>query len=135
MTSSAPLVPVSWGEAIDRLTILEIKSARLTDDIALANVRKELAGLDSVITPGIADNQDIAALKTRLRTINETLWKLEDAIREKEAAGTFDAEFVGLARSIYKNNDERGAVKRQINVTLGSALMEEKSYKDFPASR
>ena len=127
--SDAPLIPVSWGEAIDKLTILEIKSARLIGESALTNVRKELSTLADVSRPVLAAHPDVAAIAAELKTINGELWDIEDSIRAKETAGSFDGEFISLARSVYKKNDERAKLKKRINIALSSSLMEEKSYK------
>jgi hypothetical protein len=127
----APRIPVSWGELIDKITILEIKSARLSNPEALANVGKELALLRQAGESGFAQNAEVLVLKERLRAVNETLWDIEDRIREKEALGAFDDGFVALARSVYQRNDERAALKRQINSLLSSDLVEEKSYAAY----
>ena len=129
--AQAPSIPVSWGELIDKITILEIKSERLSNPAALTNVRKELCLLQRTGEHGYGENADVLALKEKLRSINEQLWNIEDNIREKEASGTFDEDFIALARSVYKRNDERAAVKRQINFVLSSELIEEKSYKAY----
>ena len=129
--AQAPSIPVSWGELIDKITILEIKSERLSNPAALTNVRKELRLLQRTGEHGYGENADVLALKEKLRSINEQLWNIEDNIREKEASGTFDEDFIALARSVYKRNDERAAVKRQINFVLSSELIEEKSYKAY----
>lgn len=126
----APQVPVSWGELIDKITILEIKSGRLKNRAALENVGKELRLLasyaDSPLHPA-----EVPVLKKRLSQVNEALWDIEDKIRAKEARQEFDAEFIELARSVYKINDERAAIKRQINTTLSSDIVEEKSYHPY----
>lgn len=128
---NAPMIPVSWGELIDKITILEIKSERLTDTMALSNVRNELALLNRIFSePGDAAAR-LGELKTQLRKINETLWVIEDSIREKEKSKSFDGEFIELARSVYVNNDERARVKKEINKSLGSDLVEEKSYSAY----
>ena len=124
-------VPVSYGELIDKLTILEIKSARISDPAKLANVRKELELLDGTWQRDPAAATDISDLWTQLRTVNERLWVVEDDLRILEKAQRFDAEFVRLARSVYFENDERARVKREINLRLGSTLVEEKSYQDY----
>lgn len=124
----APLIPVSWGELIDKITILEIKRARLGGEAALANVGRELEALSAIAAPVLAD-ETASHLMARLKVLNEILWDIEIGIRAKEAADRFDAEFVELARAIYKRNDERAALKRQLNLQLGSELVEEKSYK------
>ena len=124
-----PLVPVSWGELIDKITILEIKHKRLSGE-AKANAAKELALLQDVARP-IWNDSEIRELAGRLHTVNEALWEIEDRIRGKEAAGVFDTEFVELARSVYRTNDARAQIKRQINMLLGSALIEEKRYRPY----
>jgi hypothetical protein len=127
----ALLAPISWGELLDKITILEIKSERLISRAALANVRHELELL-SGIADGAADrDQTLLALKTALKKINEELWAIEDRIREKEAMQLFDHEFIELARSVYRNNDLRGQLKREINRLLKSDLVEEKQYTQY----
>lgn len=126
-----PRVPVSWGELLDKMTILEIKTERLKDPAARANVAKELALLDAEVAATLAGNAELQRLKAELRRINETLWQVEDDIRAKEAQRSYDAAFVELARSVYLRNDERGALKKQINSLLGSELVEEKSYSKY----
>jgi hypothetical protein len=126
-----PHVPLSWGEVADRMTILEIKSERLTADAALANVRKELGLLSAAAGSKFADDDRLRPLKAELHAVNEALWQIEDDIREKEARQEFDAAFVALARSVYRRNDERAAIKRRINDLLGSEIVEEKSYKSY----
>ena len=128
---SAPRVAVSWGELIDKLTILEIKSVRLSKAAALSNVRRELGELSPLALPLIAGNVELAGLKDRLRQINEALWEIEDRIREKEAARQFDEAFIELARSVYCQNDQRAALKRQINNLMSSDIIEEKSYSHY----
>jgi predicted nucleic acid-binding Zn-ribbon protein len=128
---ATPLVPVSWGELIDKITILEIKSARLTSAAALQNVRKELAQLNEKTLPLGDMSQEVAPLKADLTRVNEALWEIEDKIRDKEAAKAFDAEFIELARSVYVTNDKRAALKRQINQLLASELVEEKGYAAY----
>ncbi|WP_114240009.1 DUF6165 family protein [Dyella sp. C9] len=126
-------VPVSYGELIDKITILEIKSRQISDAAKLANVRTELDLLNATWAAHPASRTDIAAERARLLAVNEALWDIEDRIRLKEKAQAFDAEFIELARSVYFQNDERAAVKREINVKLGSQLVEEKSYQDYRA--
>jgi hypothetical protein len=125
--------PVSYGELIDKITILEIKSRRITDDAKLANVRNELDMLNATWANDSASQIDIADEREKLHTVNETLWDIEDAIRMKERAQAFDQEFIELARAVYFRNDERAAFKREINLKLGSELVEEKSYQDYRA--
>jgi len=125
----APLVPISWGELIDKITILQIKRARLSGEDVLANVGRELKALGTIAQPVLAEDQIASRLMARLKVLNEALWELETGVRAKEAENKFDAEFVALARAIYQRNDERAALKRQINLQLGSELIEEKDYK------
>lgn len=125
--------PVSFGELIDKITILEIKSERIGDPAKQANVRRELGALTAIWSRSPASAGDIAALREALKAVNERLWEIEDAIRLKEADQAFDAEFIRLARSVYFENDERARLKREINLALGSSLVEEKSYQDYGA--
>jgi hypothetical protein len=126
-------VPVSFGELIDKITILEIKAERIGDDAKLANVRNELELLLATWANAPVSATDIAAARARLKAVNEALWDIEDRIRLKEKAQAFDADFIALARSVYVRNDERAAIKREINLKLGSQLVEEKSYQDYRA--
>lgn len=132
-TRPAPLAPVSWGELLDKITILEIKADRIEDAAARANVARELALLREVAAP-VLPQPGLAALIEALRSINCALWEIEDAIRARDAAARFDAEFIRLARAVYLTNDERAALKRKINVLLRSVLVEEKSYGRPPAA-
>ena len=122
-----PLAPVSWGELLDKIAILEIKAEKIPDAAARANVARELALLREVAAP-VADRPGLAPLRAGLAEVNAALWEIEDAIREKEAAGAFDAAFIALARSVYLTNDRRSALKRQINLLLRSELIEEKHH-------
>jgi Family of unknown function (DUF6165) len=124
-------VPISPGELIDKITILEIKSERMTDANKLANVRHELGLLKATWQTSDYSATDISAEWTRLKLINEQLWVIEDDIRDKERARQFDARFIELARAVYVTNDERAKVKRIINDRLGSKIVEEKSYADY----
>ena len=124
-------VPIAYGELIDKITILEIKSERIRDAGKLANVRVELDLLNETWDANPASRTDIAAERAQLRRVNEALWDIEDRIRLKEKAKAFDAEFIELARSVYIRNDERATIKRAINTKLGSMLVEEKSYEDY----
>jgi hypothetical protein len=125
------LVPISPGELIDKITILEIKSQRMTDAAKLHNVRTELSLLSGTWQASPFSATDIGAEWAGLRDVNAKLWDIEDRIRDKERDGLFDAEFVELARAVYFTNDERAALKKKINMRLGSALVEEKSYADY----
>ncbi len=127
-------VPVSYGELLDKITILEIKAERIADPAKLTNVRTELDLLGRTWAEAPVSRIDIAAPRARLKAVNEALWDIEDRIRLKERAQAFDAEFVELARAVYFRNDERAAVKREINEKLGSTLVEEKSYQDYRAA-
>jgi Lhr-like helicase len=124
-------VPISPGELIDKITILEIKSERITDAAKVANVRTELALLENTWRDCAHSTSDIDAEWTALKRINAQLWDIEDRIRDKERARTFDQEFIELARAVYVTNDERAAVKREINAKLGSRIVEEKSYARY----
>jgi hypothetical protein len=124
-------VPVSPGELLDKITILRIKSQRMRDATKVANVRLELELLQGTwATLGIATVQ-VAADERALQAVNEELWDIEDRIRDKEAAGSFDQEFIELARAVYHRNDERAAIKRRVNIALGSRIVEEKSYQPY----
>ena len=124
-------VPVSPGELLDKITILRIKSARMRDADKLANVRTELEALERIWNASPYAAVDVASDVSALLAVNERLWTIEDDIRDKERAQTFDGEFVRLARAVYIENDERAAIKRRLNVKLGSSLIEEKSYADY----
>ena len=123
--------PVSFGELLDKIAILQIKSERMTDPAKLANVRHELSALESTWMAHPAARGDIARLRQDLKAVNERLWVIEDDIRLQEKAQAFDAEFVRLARAVYFENDIRARVKKDINLALGSAYVEEKSYQDY----
>ena len=125
------LVPISPGELIDKITILEIKSQRMTDAAKLHNVRTELSLLSDTWKASPYSATDIGAEWAALRDVNGKLWDIEDHIRDKERAGLFDAGFIELARAVYVTNDERAAIKKKINTKLGSTLVEEKSYADY----
>lgn len=123
-------VPVSAGELIDKLTILELKLARIADAGARANVAREHAALSGVAAT-LPEAPGLAVLRADLAAVNARLWDIEDAIRGHEARGDFGPGFVSLARSVYRENDRRAALKRRINTALGSELVEEKSYADW----
>lgn len=124
-------VPVSYGELIDKITILEIKAERIGDAAKLANVRTELDLLNRTWAADPKSAMDIADGRSKLKAVNEALWEIEDRIRIKEKAKAFDAEFIELARSVYFRNDDRARYKREINDALGSTLIEEKSYENY----
>ena len=133
MTDSlpSPMSPISWGEYIDKLTILEIKSERISDATALNHVLTELSRLFSSADARWLSNGQLLGFKSRLRKVNEALWNIEDDIREKEARQSFDEEFIELARSVYQRNDERAAIKRTINALMNSDIAEQKLYKAY----
>ncbi|GHD70151.1 hypothetical protein GCM10007164_14420 [Luteimonas padinae] len=124
-------VPVSFGELLDKISILQIKSERMSDEAKLANVRRELSALEKTWMAHPAAGGDIARLRADLKAVNERLWDIEDEVRLKEKAGSFDQAFVELARSVYQQNDERARIKKAINLALGSSYVEEKSYQDY----
>ena len=124
-------VQTSPGEFLDKLTILEIKSERMRDAAKLVNVRRELELLRATWAASPLVSRDVSAPVAALKQVNEALWDIEDRIRAKEAAQAFDAEFVELARSVYRTNDRRAEIKRELNVALGSDLIEEKSYEAY----
>jgi hypothetical protein len=127
------LVPVSPGELLDKITILRIKSSRMSDAQKLANVRIELKVLEETWGASPYAKSDIAADVNALLQVNERLWVIEDDIRDKERSQAFDSEFIRLARAVYFENDERAAIKRRINLKLGSTIVEEKSYTEYKA--
>jgi hypothetical protein len=127
------LVPISPGELLDKITILRIKVARIIDATKVANVRLELELLEKTWKDSGCAAVDVARDERDLQEVNERLWDVEDLIRDKEAKQTFDREFIELARAVYVSNDERAAIKKRINVQLGSRLVEEKSYKPYRA--
>jgi hypothetical protein len=126
-------VEVGPGELLDKITILEIKSERLTDEGKLANVRVELATLASARDQALPASPDLTRLAAELKAVNEKLWQIEDEIRDCERRQDFGPKFTELARSVYHQNDRRAALKRQINDLLGARIVEEKSYTDYSA--
>jgi hypothetical protein len=123
--------PVAIGELIDKITILEIKAERFTDAAKRNNVVAELSMLRARRDGAVPQSPRLDALGAQLKAVNERIWELEDSIRDCERRADFGPDFVAVARSIYRTNDERAAVKRQINVALGSDLIEEKSYAAY----
>ncbi|MDX1634995.1 MAG: DUF6165 family protein [Marinobacter sp.] len=128
-------VPVSFGEVLDKITILEIKSERIKDPEKLKNVRTELEELTETWNRSVPDQAAIADARERLKAVNEELWVIEDDIRDQEAAQDFGPRFIELARSVYFRNDRRAAIKKEINLALGSRYVEEKSYQDYTARK
>lgn len=125
------LAPISVGELIDKITILKIKQKKASDKDKLANINRELHELETTWEKDKAPELDISDLFDQLTQVNEVLWKIEDDIRAKEAANAFDQEFIDLARSVYKQNDHRAALKKEINIRSGSTLVEEKLYQAY----
>ncbi|HJX21930.1 MAG TPA: DUF6165 family protein [Steroidobacteraceae bacterium] len=125
------LVPISPGELLDKITILRIKQVRILDAAKLANVKLELALLEQTWRDCGGAARDVALDERALQNVNERLWDIEDRIRDKEAKQSFDRDFIELARAVYLANDERAAIKKRINLQLGSRLIEEKSYKQY----
>jgi Lhr-like helicase len=125
------LVPISPGELLDKITILRIKSERMSDATKLENVRHELGLLEQTWREAAQGGVDIKAEERALLAVNTKLWDIEDDIRAKESEQAFDREFIELARAVYISNDERAALKKRINQKLGSKIVEEKSYKDY----
>ena len=130
-TFATPLIPISWGELIDKITILEIKQTHIKSPIALANINKELSYLNEIIENSTGVAELISDLKQQLLDVNKRLWQVEDDIRDKELKQDFDIGFIELARRVYRLNDERAKLKKSINQVLNSELVEEKSYKNF----
>lgn len=123
-------VPVSWGELIDKITILEIKAERIEDAGKRANVERELALLRERLATA-PERDEVRRLTGELKGVNLELWVIEDDIRDCERAADFGARFVALARAVYHTNDKRAALKRALNEALGSAIVEEKSYRPY----
>jgi hypothetical protein len=128
-------VPVSFGEVLDKITILEIKSERIADLEKVKNVRLELDELSGTWNEAVQDQAAIADLRNQLKAVNEELWVIEDDIRDQEAAQDFGLKFVELARAVYVTNDKRAAIKKEVNLALGSRFVEEKSYQDYTARK
>ena len=125
------LVPISPGEMLDKITILRIKAARISDAAKLANVKHELALLEKTWKDSGAAAVNLGNEEANLTRVNETLWVIEDDIRDEERAHRFGEKFIALARAVYVTNDERAAIKRRINTLSGSSIVEEKSYKAY----
>ncbi len=128
-------VPVSFGEVLDKITILEIKSERIKDPEKVKNVRLELDELSATWNDAVSDQAAISDLRTQLKSVNEALWEIEDDIRDQEAAQDFGPKFIELARAVYVTNDKRAQIKKDVNLALGSRFVEEKSYQDYTAKR
>jgi len=124
------MIPVAPGELLDKISILQLKQAHLSDPSQLAFVRHELALLEQV-REQLPDSAELQHLFERLTEVNQQLWRIEDGLRAKEAAGKFDQSFIEQARMVYINNDQRAVIKRAINELLGSDIQEQKSYADY----
>ena len=125
------LVPISPGELLDKITILRIKAARMSDPVKVANVKHELALLEQTWKDSGAAAVDLGNEEANLTLVNEKLWVIEDDIRDEERAKRFAEKFIELARAVYFTNDERAAIKKRINILMGSNIVEEKSYKQY----
>jgi len=125
------LIPISPGELLDKITILQIKSERIADPAKVTNVRTELEMLDKVWRQAVDEDDEIAALTAELKSINEALWEIEDDIRDEERNSRFGERFIELARAVYVTNDERANAKKKVNLHLNSSIVEEKSYQDY----
>jgi len=128
---SAVFVPIAYGDLIDKITILEIKSERLEDPDKLANVQTELKMLQDIVDEQGLTSDAILGLKQSLKDVNTEIWDLEDEVRDCERKSSFEDNFIRIARAIYRTNDKRAAVKREINIEVGSAIVEEKSYASY----
>ena len=126
-----PLIPISWGELFDKITILEIKTENLQEKNALNNVKTEHDQLNTIYNNNFLKDEIARVFFNDLKEINQKLWDIEDKIRDKERSKNFDKEFIELARNVYFTNDERSRIKRNINETFGSEIIEEKSYSDY----
>jgi hypothetical protein len=130
-TKGSLMIEVGAGELIDKITILRIKAARMTDPAKLGNVKHELDVLSHARAENLSQSVELDRLEEALRMVNEELWVIEDDIRACEAARDFGPKFIELARSVYIQNDKRAAIKKSINELCGSSIVEEKSYTEF----
>lgn len=124
-------IPVSLGEVVDKITILQIKAERLSDAEKLKNVNNELAALTEALNCQVTPSDSLNVLVAKLKSVNAALWEIEDDIRDCEREKDFGPKFIELARSVYKRNDQRAATKKEINLLFGSSLVEEKSYAKY----
>ena len=129
--TNAIRIEIAPGELLDKQSILEIKAERIVDSAKRANVMTELEVLRAARRENVIETQELDALYRRLKAVNERLWDIEDAIRDEERSSSFSVRFIELARSVYRDNDERAAIKREINLSLGSRIVEEKSYAPY----
>ena len=124
-------VPISPGELLDKITILRIKAARMSDPAKVANVKHDLGMLEKTWKDSGAAAVNLGTAEAELTQVNEKLWVIEDEIRDEERARRFTEKFIELARAVYFTNDERAAIKKRVNLLLGSTIVEEKSYKQY----
>ena len=129
-------IPVAVGEVADKITILELNLRFIKDKEKTNNIKKELTLLKEIYDKCVESHNNstqnrIRALQYNLSEINQQIWKIEDAIRFQEKNEKFDVNFIQLARSIYRNNDRRAKLKRQINLLTNSEIIEEKSYEEY----
>jgi len=129
--SQSIMIEVGAGELIDKITILRIKSERIDDAEKLKNIRHELSVLSAAREAALPASDALNALEEDLKEVNESLWVIEDDIRECEARKDFGEEFIRLARAVYRTNDKRAALKKDINLLTGASIVEEKSYAEF----
>jgi len=125
------LIPISPGELLDKITILQIKAERIADPAKVANVKTELDMLSKVWRETVEVDAEITRLTADLKTVNEALWQIEDDIRDEERNKRFGERFIELARAVYVTNDERANAKKMVNLHLNSTIVEEKSYQDY----
>jgi len=124
-------IPISPGELLDKITILQIKAERISDPVKVANVKTELDMLSKVWSETVEADAEITALTAELKSINEALWEIEDDIRDEERNRRFGERFIELARAVYVTNDDRANAKKKVNLHLNSTIVEEKSYQDY----
>ena len=125
------LIPISPGELLDKITILQIKAERIADPVKVANVKTELEMLSKVWSDAVEVDAEIITLTAELKAVNEALWEIEDDIRDEERNKRFNERFIELARAVYVTNDERANAKKKVNLHLNSTIVEEKSYQDY----
>ena len=125
------LIPISPGELLDKITILQIKAERIADPVKVAHVKTELDMLNKVWSEAVEVDAEIGALTAELKSVNEALWEIEDDIRDEERSRRFGERFIELARAVYVTNDERANAKKKVNLHLNSTIVEEKSYPNY----
>ena len=124
-------IPISPGELLDKITILQIKAERISDPTKVANVKTELDLLSTIWNETVVADNELSALTAELKSVNEALWEIEDNIRDEERNKRFGERFIELARAVYVTNDERANAKKKVNLHLNSTIVEEKSYQDY----